>query len=119
MNRRKFLFSPIAIASLTLLAGVETDKRSKSFFRKTLSREVNVGLESTYFVEAGKVYVLPVNARHGRKFRFVVDRNSLMNPARITHPTYTIAGDKDSLVLDTLAIFSIQYNNITNNLELV
>lgn len=119
MDRRKFLIAPIVLAGLTLHKSVEA-KASGVFMFKNILRMNQIQLKDgeAFKAEAGKTLILPKNPKHGDKYMFSVDSNSLTNPCRLKDEKYTIAGDTE-LILDCPANFSLSFNEVSKNWDLV
>jgi hypothetical protein len=122
-KRRKFVTRGIQLLlGLLLVPSVssKTKKRvgKRSFLLggpKLASHQVLLKSNAYYIAEAGKEILLPKKRIYlGDKVTIAVTADSLLKNCSIKYEDTPIAGDKENLNLDMLAIFQLEYRGKEN-----
>lgn len=103
---RRKLLQKIALLSVTapIISKLRVTALPSSELKYSLVLQEN---EASSF----KVYVLPQNPKKGETVYFHIPQKSLRFPSRIKYTNHTIAGEKDDLILDSLANISLCFKS--------
>jgi hypothetical protein len=108
MNPKRRNFFKIALAfvfSLPLLKVRSSEVKSSGFEALLEGKK-----EKHIIAKNGESIELPLNPRLGQTLLISVPGESLSNPARLKFEKDYILGEREDLILDSLAIVKIQYN---------
>ena len=122
MDRRKIVIAFIAVAAVSFMPNIQAF-RSANSTRITLARNKR---KKTHTMETGEVYDveedtainLPFTPKDGDFVYLTIRSDSLEIPALIEYFETKIAGQREPLILDTLANIKLTYHSATNNWRL-
>jgi hypothetical protein len=72
-----------------------------------------------YIAEADTIVCMPKSARDGDIVHIVIDKNSLHSPCIVKYRSGKVAGAREPLVLDSLAILKFEYQSTPNDWRIV
>ena len=101
------------ISSPKVLSSVVTNLK-----QSTLKNGLQLKAGDIYIAQAGKVVALPTNPVNGDQLHVVVDTSSVLKPCRLEAMGAKVAGDRNGLVLDTLANIRLTYDANTRDWRL-
>jgi len=118
MNRRKLLFTCLAIAAVSMVPNIQALKSTNRLQTAISRKRDNKNLKhlqtgETYSTEEDTEIVLPFNPQHGDYVRIAVTQKS-----KIEYFENRILGRSEALILDTLAIIKLTYNAANNDWQL-
>lgn len=108
-SRRMFLMKALGVLSLGASFSSAFGAKADLFEGFAASSSSAPGAGEAILVKPGMSYFLPATAKDGDYLQFIVDRESLKEPAIINNLAGTIAGEPDPLIMDSLAIFRLTY----------
>lgn len=122
MDRRKLIVAFIAVASVSFVPNIQPFQSSNStrvvLARNKRKKSHNLNAGDIYDAEAETAINLPFNPQNGDFVYITIRSDSLEYPALIDFFDAKIAGQREPLILDTLANIKLTYHSATNNWRL-
>ena len=122
MDRRKLVIAFLAVAAVSFMPNIQVF-RSANPPRVTLARNKrkkshNMESGEIYDVEEDTAINLPFTPKDGDFVYLTIRSDSLEKPALIDFYESKIAGQREPLILDTLANIKLTFHSATNNWRL-
>lgn len=108
MQRRTFLSSLIATAGFT---GVPGFKQLSNFLRP---KTIQLKPGDIVIAESGTYLSLPKTPKNDDFVQIIVENTTLHKPCTINNDSAIIAGDREPLILDSIANFKLVYKSKQN-----
>jgi hypothetical protein len=117
MKRRDFVVGAITAFTFIMNSGTEAREIALGSILKMKLPKKKIHLESNqfYLAKESTLFHLPKEPKHGDFLQIAVDQKSLERPCVLVSDMARIVGEKEPLVLDSLAIFKLRYDSLTNN----
>ena len=122
MDRRKIILAFIALAAVSVMPNIQAVRSTKDVVtsisrnRRKKSHDLKPG--DIYTAEPDTAVNLPFNPTNGDQVHITIGTESLKKPCLVEFYDTKIAGNKEPLILDTLAIIKLTYNSASNNWRL-
>lgn len=121
MNRRKIVIAFIAVTAVSFLPNIQVFRSTNSqvvIARNMRKRSHDLKVGDIYAAEEDTAINLPFNPQDGDFVYITIRSDSVENPALIEFYDTKIAGQREPLILDSLANIKLTYNSATNNWRL-